>query len=172
MDDIRRRIAGRWILKHFIDTRLREILRKDMNMQRMQRDLYFPNPFTVHLEKEKVDVLLEKCYTPREAKNAIISEYSAELLRLAAKIAKQHGYTLVILLMPEHPYQQNMTQPEFYAEMNSQLKQVLPGSRVIDMHSKLGADEFVDVIHADSAGAARITAALAEELKNDGGKGR
>lgn len=161
--DLHSLVAGRWILKDFIDTKLRTVLRKDIDFDRTQNDLYFPT-MTVKVEKDKLKHQLKRFCHAYTAEDGQMSDASTLLISLAADTARQKGIRLLIVLMPVHPYQIGISEPAFYSKLDKQLNQLVSPVTIVNLHDALDGEDFGDVCHATRSGADKITRRLAEEL--------
>ena len=101
--DIWHRFNGRWVLRQWIDTGVRSILRTDLNLSRSRTDLYYPAPYTRRISSQKTARLLEGWKEPREDERLRVSPSARNTLRMMAAYAARTDREFYLVVAPMHP---------------------------------------------------------------------
>ena len=165
--ETRLRFQSRWAVRQFIDSSLRQILRKDLEIGRAISDVYHPTPYTQHFDSQKVERLLHTWIESWPRPKLELVPEKRRLIELMAERLRERGREFVILQPPMHPAVLEALQPGYMAPMDAFLRGIegKPGVRVIRAAELLNDGEFFDHIHPDDTGARRLTALVAQELR-------
>lgn len=160
-------IHGRWIVKDGLNVWVRNLLRKDLDLERSRKDMFYPSPYTTKVGSEALQLLLERyCSDSRQASESTITLESKLMLEYMAGQATKRGGRLILVILPEHPVIRQATEPEYYSHFQEQLRQLqenLP-LETINCIDLLTREHFIDHIHPDYAGAQLLTAEVAKHL--------
>lgn len=165
--DFQRAFHSRWIYRSILDTSIRQFLRKDLDLGRADRDLFYPSPYTKHLPETKKQVLIE-----RMKKDLLSSSFSGKLSKDFLELmnyfvrdnqARHRQGTLVI--MPMRPEILDTMGRDKVRSAIEKLKAEFPELPILDLHEYLESSRFVDLMHPDREGAIRISKELSSFLQ-------
>ena len=152
---------ARWVARSVVDEGARRLLRRNLDLDRRDRDLYFPTPYTRRVSARILDHSVQRHFVRRDA--CVFAPQTTELLRSMRRFADGRGFDLVFALMPEHPRWADYTGDAFHGELRARLAE-LSDLTIIDAHALLDAEQFVDHLHPSQAGAALVTRRIASHL--------
>ena len=155
----------RGVLVNALNNSIRSTLRKDLNLEKLKEELYFPNVYTSKISEEKLKKMIQ-LHNPNPPKKSF--DPSDEILELISKIqsyfaAKGIRYALVVF--PYNPVLDNYT-----ADYISSLNQFVDQSElpIISLANTLSPKDFVDHCHLSKEGGGKLTEILINKLKNSG----
>lgn len=148
-------LASRWGLRHFADTGIRHLVRRDLAMERERTDLFFPNEYS-----RRVDERIFATF----AQTTLIFEGPAVHPAKERLLAQLGGASqrIVLFLVPMHPLGMLRDHDRRVAELHAVARHY--GIEVIDGSRWLEDASFVDPAHPSVAGAAIATSRLAAAL--------
>lgn len=152
---------ARWVARSVIDEGARRLLRRNLDLDRRDRDLYFPTPYTRRVSDRVLDHSVQRHFEPRD--RCAFTPQTTGLLRSMRRVADRRGFDLLFVLMPEHPRWADYTGDGFYGDLALSLGE-LADLTIVDAHALLNADQFVDHLHPSQAGAALVTRRIASRL--------
>jgi len=165
--DLELRFRARWALRELVDSAARRLLRKDLALERATSDLYFPQPYTERLAPEKMRRAVEQQIAMSGRLRGDFDPAKAKLLGQIAERATAGGRRLLLVLPPVNPAVRAGREalPEPVAATLAHLRES-PRVAMLDLRRLLGEADFIDAVHPTGEGAERITAAVAEALRN------
>lgn len=161
-------VKGRWIVKNGLDMWIRNMLRRDLDLKRSEKDMFHPSPYKTKVDSETLQLLLERyCHKPRQASGATITRESKLILKYMAEQLEKRNGRLVVVILPEHPAKQQVTEADYYAHFQEQLLQLQKELRVeiINLIDLLTHEQFIDHVHPDHVGAELLTSEIASYLR-------
>ena len=163
MPQWRRAVESRWITRAWIDTFVRGLVRKDLQLDRASTDLYFPRSYSGTLPQATRQRLLE-LHLPRDVGQGTLSRNMGVVLETILGDQSRQGREILLLVLPEHPHQRSITEPGFYNFLDRDLKSLAQraGAGYLDLRSLLPETNFYDHIHTDELGAEILTDALSD----------
>lgn len=155
-------VRSRWVMRASVDLFLRAHVRRDLNIDLAQTELYQPVTGARVMEPEVKRQFLDgleqrQNFAPRADRTAV-------LLRINDLLARR-GQSLIVVLVPDHPRLRAISDPHFYEQRERWLMRMRRDGLIVeDFHDLLGAEEFFDHVHPSVAGARRLTQTLAVRL--------
>lgn len=162
------RLQSRWVLRQWIDTSVRGLIRTDLELGRGVHDLYYPAPYETRLPEEKIDRILERAKTPRNWEGLKIPEKNLRIMKAMVRKSDELGVRdFYFLFAPLHPELQEHYGDRYLEEIRRFIRELDLGPNVhaIDMVSLLGEKEYIDHAHPTAAGARKISELLAAEMR-------
>lgn len=142
-------IQGRWIIKNGLDMWIRNMLRRDLDMERSQTDLFYPSPYKKKVNPEALQMLLERYCQAREANDATITNENRRILEyMSAELQEREG-RLIVVILPEHPAKRQATEPAYYIRFQEQLVQLQQDLHIeiVNCIDLLSSAQFIDHVH-------------------------
>lgn len=161
-------IHGRWIVKSGLNVWVRNLLRKDLDLKRSQKDMFYPSPYKSKVDNEALQLLLRRyCRESRKKSDSTITRESKLMLKYMAGQIEERGGRLILVILPEHPAKRQATEPEYYSHFQEQLRQLQKEFpvEIINCIDLLTREHFIDHIHPDHVGAELLTSEVASYLK-------
>lgn len=159
------RFEARWVVRELIDSGLRQLVRRDLDLERAFTDLEFPAPYTKKLPPEQLEAELRKSLGARPPGPFRAAPEQLALLAQVLEQASADGRRVLLALAPIHPRLREGYGPEFRAPLVALAERWrAEGALVLDSTELLEADAFIDPVHPTGEGAARWTAAIAAAL--------
>ena len=166
------RFSSRWTIRQGLDTAMRRLLRRDLNLRRAEEDLFHPAPYTRPVASKALRANLgvwhktwRHAVAKSKATGALVHPGVREFLQRLAAINRARRRQWTIVLAPVHP----VLQREFVGTLDA-LRQVAGqlsrrlNATLVDLTLQLAAPEFIDAVHPTLAGAERLTRILAARL--------
>lgn len=160
-------VACRWVLTNFINTGLRTAVRRDLDLDRSEEDLFYPAPYTKPLAKEKLKTLLPAVYGPLFGKGIDEKQvdHACEVLAFGVETARRKGQNVFFVLMPVHPYAQELLGTEYGRFLRRKLSDLVGEDRILDLSDHLPEERFIDQCHPDPDGAKLVSRKVAAFLR-------
>jgi len=157
--------ARSWVMNS-VDTQVRKVLRKDLNLESATADMFYPSPYTKHVSEETLMKTANKQFRRRTADMGRINPAMRNLYDAFGEMAKKRNCRFILIVMPEQPLHKKWDDPEFYASLNKAVERFSAESKfeVWDFRELLEGNYFVDLVHPDSDGAKILTGAICEKL--------
>ncbi|HXT16715.1 MAG TPA: hypothetical protein VN706_13840 [Gemmatimonadaceae bacterium] len=156
-------LQSRWVFRSVADFYLRSVLRRDLDFERAQSDLYHPAPFTRPVRGDALTHLLQ-LDAARHATFAPSSAILRQILDMNA-LLRARGKQFTVVIMPEHPLRLRSATATYLDELRTWIASAPAlGLDVLDLHDRLGASDFVDDVHPSASGSRIVTRALAAAL--------
>lgn len=160
---------ARWIFRSAFDTMTRTMLRRDLLISEAINDFRFPAVYTQKLNAQKTRLRLAPWLERRERIVNDATGFHPDAIRLVQAIqeeAAHKGFDFGLFILPDHPALTQATPDSFRAmfEESRLSLQEQSGVPVLDFHTLLNEDEFIDDAHPTRDGAERLSRALAEAL--------
>jgi hypothetical protein len=160
------RFEARWVLRQTIDVQVRRLVRSDLDLERGATDLEFPAHYRTRIPAEKLAGEIRKGLQARPPGPLRPSPGHERLLREIAERARRDGRRLLLVLPPIHPRLLAGFGGAFAPSLRTAFRELeSQGVRVLDTTTLLGEDEFIDSMHPTPEGAERLTARIAEALR-------
>lgn len=164
---------ARWIVRASVDAACRSFLRKDLDLERAQRDLLYPCPYTRKVPPATLQQLFKHFHRPRTAEQGRIAKSAGIIFRHARDVLRRRHARLVVVILPDHPHLAGMTERGFYVQLEESLQALRnDGIVVLDAKHLLDESMFIDQIHPDKAGAVKLTdfiaSRIADQLEESG----
>ena len=160
--DWRVRFEARTIITNTFNRNLREVFRKDLDIQRAEADLFFPNIYAGR------PLPVYNFNVTHNNPNPAISMFnfnSETLARLSAasQAFKRRGVQFTLVICPMNP---DLTgfDAQFRAQARSKIVQ-MQEIRIVSLFDALMPIDFVDHWHISRAGAQKMTLAFAEKMQ-------
>jgi hypothetical protein len=155
---------ARWVLRQFVDTAFRRILRPDLAIERSIRDLYFPQPYTQRIAPQKLDRMIGRMSS--DGGEPRIAASKSYLLETMSRQAVAAGRRLVVVLPPLHPDARAVMGSGQFELVRDYLGSLADRGAlsVVDATRLLADEHFVDAVHPTSEGAGILTARIALEI--------
>ena len=156
---------SRWLIRQFIDTSLRKVVRTDLDAERGLRDFSYPQAFTRPLEPEKLRGQIEQNRALEACGACAFRDDYVEAIRALHMACEREGRRLIILISPVHPALRDM-----YTGLYPLLREAIETGTfgrsvdVADGTRLLLTDEFFDFQHPTPQGAKRLSHLAAQRL--------
>ena len=165
--EVQRSLHSRWVYRSVIDNSLRQILRKDLDLEHSNRDLFYPSPYTRHLSDDKKNAGIKQKIKDLE-KTPFTGKLSSDFVALVNYFNKSNESKHrrgVLVVMPLRPEILDAMGRDKVNVAIKELKEKFPHLPVLDLHECLDSSRFVDLMHPDREGATRISKKLAMFLE-------
>ncbi|MBN1912743.1 MAG: hypothetical protein JW818_23680 [Pirellulales bacterium] len=168
--ELANRFQSRWAIRAAIDTELRQILRRDLALDKVVKDLYFPAVGHTRVSRRVVEGLLREYLHPREPGFHPNEQFVASVLELDRICREQERRFVLVVLPSRSEIREHLGEP-FLKGLDDFCSQLHDEHGIITINAVdlfREDDVFVDVHHLDKVGAEKLTAYLANELERRG----
>jgi hypothetical protein len=156
---------ARVAVRQQIDTRIRILLRTDIELEGTESDLFHPQQYSRPIDARVLDRLLEERGTAAGHIGSLqVREGTPALARAIVDEARKSGRATLFVLLPVHP---GLPSPPQGSGRTGELLAMLakfPQAAVLDVSHLLPAEDFIDHIHPTNEGARKLTTRIAEFL--------
>ena len=153
---------SRTVIANFLNNSIRNIMRKDLDLDRLNRELLFPNVYKSPISTKKMQQMIS-LYNPKEPLNYF--QPNEETLQYFEKVQAyfdSRGIEFVVGIYPINPNLNNFTE-QYKASIEQRLKDLkVP---FFDFSNKLVMEDFIDHWHISRTGAEKLTQHLVQRLK-------
>lgn len=152
----------RWVIFSGVNAFFRSLIRKDLQLQNAQRNMFYPRPYMKKISKSTLKKLQKKYHVT--TKKFVVNTDRIQFLRSFSLYLKEKNIKFTLLILPEHPYIRENTPIEFYRDMQAFLDKAQEewNITIYNFHNILDESMFIDHIHPSQQGAKKLTEALAE----------
>ena len=162
------RFQSRWAARQMLDTTVRMILRKDLELESATYELYFPSAYAAPFSEAKFQIHLRTFYG-EEPLEFGYEEQPVIQLKEMIRMVEDGGRRFVLLLYPINPRAYSRLNDGFIDDANNYFARFADEQNIklINAIEWLPADMFIDAVHTSVPGAQelsrRVGLALAEE---------
>lgn len=160
-------MRAKWIVRSSLDTWTRQLLRRDLHMERATYDLHYPQWFEQPLDADALDRRIRQLIALHQGTtSSAVSPSASAALEAFASVCQRRGWQCLIVLMPEHPRLRSSVPLEFDRTLHASVDALSRklGLRMVDFGDLLGEDLFIDQLHPSRAGAQVLTREVAKQL--------
>lgn len=156
---------ARTIIPNSINRSIRGLLRKDLNLESVGKELYFPSVYQNRLGEQQYSKMITRFNPEQPIERFIPNESVIESLKEAAIILQKRNIQYIVVIHPINPGLSNFT-TQYRAEVE-QFIQLQQGQSTqwISSISMLDEIDFVDHWHVTREGAAKLTKQVAAKIK-------
>lgn len=168
--EIVQQFAGRWALRSAVDTSVRSLIRKDLDLSNKMNDLYFPASGARKIPPDKLEALLKRSLSQRHGTGFHCSEKSKEFLLGMKESCESRGIRYVLVILPYHPRYLRHLGPEFIREFAAFVDELRAehNFEIVNCLELLDEKAFCDHCHLVQSGAEILTDKVSTELKKIG----
>jgi hypothetical protein len=154
---------SRWLIRQWLDTTMRRVMRKDLNLAHAMEDLSYPAPYRGKLSDETIALRLRAYEKSHVLVGDTLVEDKLRNVLETKRDCEQRGFQFVLLITPVHPA---LAQPAATRNLENSLKSGVLGRprEVLNASDLLTRDQFYDEEHPTSVGARILTATVAKAL--------
>jgi len=116
-------VDGRNVLVNFINRSARSFLRKDLNLEKINTELFYPNTYTKRVNRDAYEKLIEKYNPENPISNFKMAEESLSLLKRLADNLSKKGVKYYIVINPINPDLKNYTE-KLKIQLEKELKEL------------------------------------------------
>lgn len=162
-------VASRWVVTNFINTGLRTVMRKDLDLKRSRENLLHPAPYTKRLSEDKLQRMLPATYEPLfgDGIDEEKVDWACNVLRFTAETAKSKNQSVYFVLLPIHPYARKLLGPDYSTLITDKLGEFVDERCIVNLSDRLPEERFIDQCHPDAEGARLISSEIAAFLKRN-----
>lgn len=160
------RFRGRWAIRRLIDGGMRQLLRRDLALERANRDLFFPQPYTKRLSDEKREQAIAR-FLEREAElGDRVNEERAWLIDRLVRGLVASDRRVLVVSPPVHPSIRAARSAAIPPDTRDFLASLdtITGAAWLDASTLLDDNAYIDDVHPTSEGAALLTGRIADAM--------
>ncbi len=157
---------SRWALRQALDTVARNTLRKDMALDSITTNLYFPSPMQSRLPPAKMKKNLADTFRGKDKPNFTPFWSPKQHLDSFMKQVQASGRRYVMVIAPLNPAGESYVAPDRYEVAEEVLTEITErnGVLLINAMNLLEESDFADALHPTPAGAEILSRYIAEQL--------
>lgn len=155
---------SRWLVTNYINTQFRNLLRKDLTLQHIATELYYPRNYTVRLPEQQRQSLINQ-FNPRQPVAAVgMDTVKLFLIKRIGQFLADKGIAYTVVFSPMNPALDHYMEG-YKADVEAFCQtQKVPNTTFVNLSGLLSKEEFVDHYHPNAEGAKKITHELAQLL--------
>lgn len=155
---------SRWLLTNYVNTNFRKLLRKDLTLDHIATELYYPRNYTNRFPGSQRIPLIRQ-FNPKNPKTGFnFNPIKLKVMkRIAQKLSKKNTQYIVVF-SPINPELDNYKSPYHTLLDSFVVTQKIPNTTFINLSHLLEKEDFVDHFHPSTSGAQKITLELAKIL--------
>lgn len=150
-------LDSRNILTDFINTKVRQLVREDLQLDKIDKELYYPNPYTKRINPKAYNKNIERFNPKQQQIKFSPDKNTISLIRkLDSYLRKKSSIEFVLALSPINPDLYNYSgkyKKEIFEVLSKNLKEI----KIIDLTQILDDKHFVDHFHVSPSGAKIIS---------------